>query len=238
MIATVTHDGNIQLWEVASGAELFGLQDAPPNEAAAVQFSPDGRVLGSAMSDGTVLIWSLNPPGWKPPTAPPTAGQRERLWEDLAGEPRQAYRAALTLAADDRAVPFLAKRLPRVEPESLERIQQLISDLDDDSFGKREAASTALGRLASQAEKALRRTARRHPSPEAARRLKALLKRLDSCFLTDPATLREVRAVGVLRRIGTPAACAVLQHVAGGAPQAAQTRAARTALQAIKKQPR
>jgi hypothetical protein len=158
----------------------------------------------------------------------------ELIWQQLAGEARQAYRAAFLLAREEQAVAFLEQRLRRVEPVKPQRIGQLVDDLDHESFAKREAASAELARLGFQAETALRKALAGSPSVEARARLTRLLRPLDSCFISDPVILREVRAIGVLRRIGSPAARTLLQRLAEGAPEAVQTRAALTALRAIK----
>jgi WD40 repeat protein len=235
LLATITNAEVIRLWEAASGVEVHRIVTVLPNTPSAACFSPDGRHLGTAMKDGTVLLWSLQPPDWSPPQGHLTPGQLERHWKELAGEARQAYRAALTLAADSASVTYLEKHLRPVAlaAEKPERIQQLIDELDHESFTRRDAAQAALAKLALQAETALRKALEKPRSLEARTRLTKLLGPLDSCFVKDSAILQEVRAIGVLRRIGTPAARALLKKLAAGAPEAVQTRAARTALAAI-----
>lgn len=238
LLASVSHGGALQVWETASGAELLRLEDERPNKAHAARFSPDGSILASAMADGTVLVWGLRPLRWSAPREPLSDRELGRLWEQLSGKAPEAYQAALTLSADKGAVAFLGKRLRRVEPETEKKIQQLIDALDSDDFDKRQAASAALAKLGGQAEAALRKEEANPRSQETRKRLQPLLLALDSCFETDPATLRDVRAIGVLRRIATAEAKAILLEVAKGAPEAAQTRAAKMALPALDKAPR
>ncbi len=233
MLAAVSKGGVVQVWEAASGAELFRYQDGQDSLARAARFSPDGSVLATAMSDGTILGWGLRPVGWSAPRERLTGRELDRLWEELSGKAPEAYQAILTLAADKEAVTFLGKRLRRVEPETAEKIQQFIADLDADDFDKRQAASAALARLGEQAESVVRKESAKPRSAEVRKRLQPLMKALDSCFEADPAVLRDVRAIGVLRRIGTTAARQILAELAKGAPQATQTRTAKTALKAM-----
>jgi hypothetical protein len=168
------------------------------------------------------------------PHTPLSQSKIERHWKELAGEAPSAYRAALLLAADPESVTFLLSRLRVVPAETPDTIRKLIGDLDHESFAMREAASAMLARLGWHAEPAVRAALPNTRSLEARSRLVKLVTSLDSCFVKDPTILRELRAIGVLRRIGTPAARALLEKLAGGAPEAMQTRAAKTALAALK----
>jgi hypothetical protein len=74
------------------------------------------------------------------------------------------------------------------------------------------------------------------PSPFSSRaRIRPLLKALDAWVVTDPDTLRALRAIWVLERIGTPEARAVLEGLAKGAPEARQTKEAKNALDFLDK---
>jgi WD40 repeat protein len=56
--------GEIRLWDVATGRQLgqsfVGHQDV----AWAIAFSPDGNKLASSSRDGTIILWDLNRDSW------------------------------------------------------------------------------------------------------------------------------------------------------------------------------
>ncbi len=72
-------------------------------------------------------------------------------------------------------------------------------------------------------------------SEEVRSRITQLLKPLDGWVVTDPDTLRALRAIWVLERIGTPEARAVLEDLAKGAPEVRQTQEAKAALDFLTK---
>ena len=118
---------------------------------------------------------------------------------------------------------------------SAETIRRLVAKLDHDKFARREEAGRELARLGPQAGPALRRAlADAKTSRDARSRIEALLKALDQWLVTDRETLRGLRAVWVLERIGSPEARAILKRLAGGAPEARLTKAAKSALGRLK----
>ena len=117
-------------------------------------------------------------------------------------------------------------------PPKAGHVQQLIADLDSDDFATREKASQALAKLGSAATAALRRTLADNPSAEVRRRVQELLKQLPPAG-PSADLLRELRAVEVLERIGSPGAagCSKRWPVATGCGQSPGKRglaAART----------
>jgi hypothetical protein len=180
-----------------------------------------------------VLSWEPSRPhaagpllALQPPDAPPVV----KLWSDLASsDAALAYRALCQLVSQPReAVPLLKARLRPVAAPAADRLARLVADLDHADFAEREKAMKELERLAELAEPALRH-ARDKPTKEVARRVDELLQKLDGP-ITNPETLREVRAVEVLERIRTPEARAVLEGLAQGAPAARLTREAQASL--------
>jgi hypothetical protein len=228
-------DGDtVRLWELASGKEVHNWKrhgDLPgvPAQAAvkSLAFLPGGR-LATGMMDGTILVWDLAPKA-------ATAGELDTLWADLADEDaRKAYRAVHALAARPaQAVAYLKDHfhpVPEVEPR---RVKRLLADLDSDQFARREAAAKELATLGGRVEPALRQALKKAPPLEVQKRVEALLAALKGVPPRD--TLRALRAVWGLERIGTPEARQLLKALAGGAPGARQTVAAKAALARLEK---
>jgi hypothetical protein len=224
-------DSALRVWEAASGKQVESFSDGY-NPVHAVAVSPDGKSVVAGMEDGNALVWDLSPRGWAPPQRPLSATGLHQLWADLGSSDAQvAYRAIWSLSAvGQEATAFLDQRLEPVPRQKPERIRQLVADLDSDDFAVRQAASQQLARLGRQAERDLRRALAHTDSEEVRRRAQALLTRLDNWTLGDPESLREVRSVWVLERIGTPEARNILKRLAEGVGEARLTQEAKAAL--------
>jgi WD40 repeat protein len=220
----------VQVHETATGEVVLRFAHGWAYSAC---FSPDGSRLASAMQSGGALVWDMTPPGWKlAGPQPPRPGELDGLWRSLAGaDAPAAYRAVWTLAAaPDQAVHFLKSRLRPVPGPTPARVRQLIADLDADDFAVRQAASAELGRLGDQAEVPLRKALAQATSPEARARLEGLLNDVGGWIITEPESLRTVRAIWVLQRIGSNDARAILEDLSRGAAGARITQEAKAAL--------
>jgi hypothetical protein len=110
----------------------------------------------------------------------------------------------------------------------MKQIRALVADLDSDEFSRRKAASARLRELGIGANGVLREALSAGPSPEQRRRVEALLKVLEQPLRGE--SLREVRAVTVLERIGTAEAVGLLRELAGGDVAAHLTGEAKASL--------
>ncbi len=228
--------GAARVWEVATGQEVLTF-NGHRGSVRAVAFAPDGSRLVSGGDDTTALVWSLAPPV----ATPAGAKELERQWAHLGGDDAAAaYWAVWSLAAaGDRAAEFV-RPLVRQAANQTERIRRLLVDLDDDSFETRDAADRELRGLGAAAESALRRALGANPSAEVKRRAKTLLERLKSdagppqAGVVGGERLRTLRALHALERIGTKAARAALETVAGGGADERETREAKAALERLK----
>jgi RNA polymerase sigma factor (sigma-70 family) len=239
-------EGYVRVWDLATGRELRRFRD-PENSPYCLAFAPDGRLLATAGTDGVITLWDVAAPtpladlppeiplpkrgGAKPaPEAIPDA-DLARHWDALAGaDTRSGLQAAAALAAGgDRVVSFLVGRVKPVAAPDPARVARLLTDLDDDTFAVRERAKADLAALGELAAPALRKRLGEQPSVEFRRRAEGLLGRVVP-DLPIGDRLREVRAVRVLERIGTPEARAALTRLSEGADGARLTREAKEAL--------
>jgi WD40 repeat protein len=236
----VTTDArSLQLWDIASGKERHRVNfpddffTTPFNRSVeGLYLSPDFRRASTPLGDGTVLVWEL-------PVAPRSTKRLDhqemrQLWADLAGgDATKAYAAACKMTdAPGSTMAFLRMYLKPAPDVDLKRIRQLIDDLDSDSFSARDAALKELEIAGPAAVPALREALAAHPPPERRRRVESLLDKSKNSVPSGEA-LRRLRAVQILEDIGSPEARRLLETMAGGAPAAAETREAKTALRRL-----
>jgi WD40 repeat protein len=198
--------------------------------ARALAFSPDGRLLASAQADGTVLIWDV------PRTrAPWWTAESDRLWADLSADDAAPAWKVLWHLLDhpDQATELLSARLRPVR--SWKDTAEQIARLDHPKYAVREEAVRVLAGRGMVVEEDLREALRRNPSAEQRERLEALLKKLDSAVPPTGETLRGVRCVWLLERIGTSDAKKLLAEVATGASGSRVTVEAKEALERLVK---
>jgi hypothetical protein len=121
----------------------------------------------------------------------------------------------------------LQERLRSAPPIDPDQVQQLLSDLDDYNFRRREEASRQLAAMGLAVEPLLRHEFARTDSVEVRRRLEGLLTQ----YRTE--RLLTSRAIAILARmqISSPKAAALLQKLARGSPEVSITQQAITALE-------
>jgi hypothetical protein len=162
----------------------------------------------------------------------------EALWAVLGDDdPVKVYSAVWALA--DRVQDSISLIRAHVRPQrakpDAERVRGLISDLNDDEFAKREAASQELAKLGDAVESDLREALAKADAPEQRRRLETLVGRLRRELSAEE--LRQVRAVGVLEMIGNAQAAALLRTVADDTAGGPVPRRAKAALERLSKRP-
>ena len=169
---------------------------------------------------------------------PPNPKELSALWTDLAdADAARAYRALCRLANHPGlSVPFLRTRLRPVPPLDAKVIARLLDALDHDDFDEREKAQKELHQFGEPIRPIVQKELSGTPVPETKRRLETLLLRLDEEVLSAE-TLRLVRAVEALERMGSAEARLLLQELAVGAPGARLTREARSSLSRMMARP-
>ncbi len=225
LIAGNQHN-QVFVWDVANTANGDHLHQFNGRHGAwvsAMACSADGRTLISSSSDATALVWDLQTALSKRSelAATESADEQDVLWQSLAGvSAARAERAYWQLVGgDDRTVASFERRLQPTQPndDALERVPQLIAELDDADFKVREAAHRQLEELGPRIRPEVETALANTDSFEPRKRLRRILKALDrrhTGTLADATLLRKVRAVSILQHIATPSALALLQQLA------------------------
>jgi hypothetical protein len=158
------------------------------------------------------------------------------FWTDLGdADAERANLAAENLFNSGRAVPLLKAELkPDVLKVDAAQVARWITQLDANDFAIREKATHELDRLGPAAAPALMRAVGLATSLEAQRRMEGLLQKTNAA----PQVSRQLRAVELLSRIGSPAARDLLTSLAKGPPDAILTEAALWALPPADESPR
>jgi WD40 repeat protein len=223
------------IWDILSGKQILKRPAQRPQRseyygafACSMLFAPDGQTLSTGHPDTTILLWDTPAP--KPTVAVLDAETLDRTWAELASrEAKIAYAAAWRLAdSPGSAIPFLKRHVPSDALASPEKLKRLIGDLDNIQYVVREAATAELAELGEQAERAIQDALKGEPSPEARRRLNAVLPRLPGA--PSPEELRVQRALHALEQMRASEATALLTEWSEGDPLTLRARLAKQAL--------
>ena len=225
LVTAASDDPFARRWNLTTGKEM------PPFRGhqawvGAVEFSANGKVLVTGGQDTTAFVWD-----GKAATSPRRPDVRladtqiAQCWDDLRdSDAEKAYRAVLALAAaGDQSTILIRGSLRPAAPADLIAMRGWVESLDDPQFAAREKATSALLRVADQAEDLLRSALERSRSAEAKQRIRRIL---DAAQDVEPLPdrLRELRSVEVLVH-----ACGqvdMAQHIVFGGDLVAAARAA------------
>ncbi len=228
------NDGAIRIIDLRH-ARVTSEWPAQTDGVRSIVMHPSGTTFVTTGQEGVAYLWELPK---RPSDAMPPSRQEqlELAWGHLAGEADRAYRAILQLSQrGSPVVPFLRSRLQPVAPADAAKVERLIADLDSPRFADRERATQEIALLGDRALMTLRQASAKAKSAEVRDRLARLLKPWDSPP-RDGELLRQLRAVEILQRHGSPDAVVILRELSRGAVGARVTVAARTAL--IRLEPR
>jgi len=215
------------LVDLTTGKSLGDLPDVGDSRCAA--FHPGGKHLAVGYADGTALIWNVESKLPKSELLELTPQRWEEWWAKLLQDGATAYRAMFRLiTTGDAAVDRLDAQLKLDHTLTPEQARKLIAALDDMRFATRQAAGKELERYGEQAAPHLEAARLGTITAEQRRRVASLLALGNDGVRGE--SLRALRAVEVLERIGTPKSRAVLQRLAAGAPNARLTKDAAAAL--------
>ena len=130
-------------------------------------------------------------------------------------------------------MPFLKERLKPVAPLDAKRVDRLIADLGSEQMEPQDNAIAELEKSLELADAALRAHLSGKPAAEVRKRIEDLLSR--PLPPADGDTLRGLRGVEALEKIGTAEARAVIEPLARGAPGARLTQDAAATLKRIRR---
>jgi hypothetical protein len=140
------------------------------------------------------------------------------------------------IADPGQTVNWLSAQLQPTREVPADQLRALLADLDSDRFARRQEAFRQLAALADRVRPALRAALKGDLSAEQRRSIQRALAKLRGVPPAD--TLRHLRAVEVLERIGTPQARRLLEKLARGAAEAWLTYDAKAALERSKRRAR
>jgi RNA polymerase sigma factor (sigma-70 family) len=207
MFALATTGYAVGLYEIASGKQRLKIS-GHDWDVTALAFSADGTSLATGGADATVIVWDL--------TRNATVGKGpDELWTVLAAaDAAEAYQASNALVASpQQALDLLKERLQPPAMPNAARIARLLADLDSEQFTVRQQAKNELEKIGEEAAPALRKALTEKPSPEAGPQIERLLSTIEQ-QQASPESLRALRALEVLERIGSPNAKQLLETLA------------------------
>jgi hypothetical protein len=226
-LAVGCSNGAVRRFDLRSGRELPPLS-GQTGSIVALLYTPDGKTILSYGSNGQFLSWRADAGGdWKPKAGPLPEAALEALWDSLrSDDPVDTFGCMHALTASPKeAVSYLRKRVAPVPKADLERIDRLVADLQKGDYNTRKRAVVELRKIGAPAAPAIRRT-QEHGFDELLRRLVYEFENLSP----SAEEMRSLRVVAVLEQIGDADARKFLEELADGAPGAALTLQAKSAL--------
>jgi WD40 repeat protein len=217
-------DKVIQLWDTASGKRLAELR-GHTDYVSVLAFAPDGRTLASGSWDTTILVWDL------------ALARLDGMWNQLLDGRKDAAAVRRLVSDPAAAAAFLKERLVRTAARE-RRLARLLKELDDDAFAAREAASKELEKMGPGVGPNLRKALEGDPSAEVRLRIERILERFGKGAEKDPDHFDGSDAdlaLGVLELLEAPEARRALEDLARGPEESAVTRAAKAALERVRK---
>jgi RNA polymerase sigma factor (sigma-70 family) len=213
----------VAVWDTATGKMLHSFE-GHTNYATFVRFALDGRTILSSSDDLTGYVWDV-----RPKLSPADARTTAQLWDDLAGEPKAAFRAVWLAAADPKAPEFFGQKIPSPLKPNPERFKILVAELASPDFKTREAAEKEMSGFGPAALQLARKAIEENDSAEARERLSRLMRGWSEGAFTAESWRRR-RAVVAMELAATPASQDLLKRWAADAPETVLSGAAAAAL--------
>jgi WD40 repeat protein len=234
-LASASFDKTVRLWEAFSGLQVavFSGHQGP---VTALAFLKDGRGIYSGSADTSILLWDTT--GLSKEGAFPALSmdqpQLKSVWLDLASQDASRGHQALwkVVAAAKEGVPFLGAQLYLLDPK---RVDQLFADLNSEQYKVRTDATKELEKYGIWMKGRLLAVHKSPPTLEVQRRVDQMLAKLDvpGTLSLEQERLRVRRVLLIMEQTATPEARAVLEKLAGGAPEADLQTEAKASLERL-----
>jgi WD40 repeat protein len=227
-------NASAEVYDAFTG-HLLNRQEGHRGCIGSVAFSPSGKVVATTSTDTTALVWDAASflRTDKRQTLKLTSDELNGLWSDLAGDSEKSYQAMdKMIRSPQSSVDYLSKRfnpVPITDEKDLAHVDQLVQELDSETFTVRENATLGLEKLGPAAAPALRKALGKTPSAEVSRRLEQLLAKIDGLGQSGEF-LRDLRSLEVLEYIASDQAKNFLEKLGKGAPEARLTKDAQASL--------
>jgi hypothetical protein len=240
VLATGGRDGDVSLWEVATGLEIcrFEGHRICDSFVVSVCFDASGRKIVSASFDGKIVVWDIVQRLFGDKTPSNRLGAMELVdhWTTLGNHhSAQGYSALESLAvAPSSVLPFLKDRFGPLAAVDATLIGQWVVDLNNNDFKIRDKAMHELRKVGESARPALEKALAKDPPLEMKKRIDQLLDRLEPGRM-DPERLRLLRTIQLLEKIGTAEARELLERFATGNPADPLTQDAVATLERMKR---
>ena len=204
--------------ELASGEAVLTIPIKSTNWATQCAYLPGRDRLLAWNDDPTLAVWNTGP------DESAAARSLDELWKDLSeSPPPEAFAALGAMSARGAdAVALLKEKLK--SPGDTKEIEKLMGE-----------ASETLVALGGEAEAPLTKAVESEKDAEKKEKLKKILDDLLAPLVKSPATLRRLRAIEVLERIGSPEALELLKSLAESAPSARERYEAAAAIKRLAK---
>jgi hypothetical protein len=207
-----------EIYDAVTGEWLWQFESHGLKSLTSIDFTPDGRRILTATTDGAALLGELA-------TSGPAPVDLSALRSD---DGKEVYAAMWALARDPKSPTFLQAHVRAIPRFSASDLDRLFADLDANRHAVRERATRALSDQGRAAVPALRAALARGQSPEPSARIERLIQTASGDL--TPTEIVQRRAVKAMSLAGTPEARALLAEWADGAPGAVLTDAARAVL--------
>ena len=228
------NDPAVHLYRIADSKEVAVFKGHAKG-VSCIAFSPDGTMIASGSLDKTAIVWNVKDGLLAAAERPQADKDFARCWDTLRdGKPLEASEAVASLAAaQDDAVNWLEGKLRPVGKPDAAKVKKWLAQLNENVQTKRDEASRELAALGPLIETEVKQALADPPSAEVKRRLEELQRDLRSLWSSDPDTVRAVRAIYVLERVGSDKAVALLKKLAEGEAAARLTREAKISLERL-----
>lgn len=230
-------EGIVRVWEVLTGKEVVTFR-GHAGGVNVVAISPDGRRIASAGADSSILVWDLALPAG--PEA--TTLTLNEAWNRLDSEnAKTAYQAlGAMIKAGEKSVAIIDMGL-KGTIDNQARIRKLIAQLDDDDFRLRKNARAAIDKEELRAWPLLHEALQKKLPQETERLVRLILEGMQARGLTAPEngmygeTLRAVRSIHILERVGGKDASGVLEMLTTSKEDPRIRQEANAALERLRK---